>query len=600
MSRITGTGLLGNLFLRCLVLVSTGWLVCLVYPASAQSQRPLPPDRVFSFSVERASSNDVRLTWRIAPDTYLYRDKFEVRDEHGRSVRPVLPAGETKDDPTFGVTVIFRGRVQLLISAEELGARRSLKVTYQGCAERGICYPPIEKQVDLATLVVGDVKPRDFSNVAPPSVSTRTTSPTPIPVARAARDETSMLAGAMMPMLAAFYGLGLLLAFTPCVFPMIPILSGILVRSGGSSVKRGVALSGTYVLSMAAAYASLGLAAAWSGQNLQVVLQTPAAIVAISAAFVVLALSMFGVFELQLPARAIPQSFRQGGSLSASLAGSALLGFGAALIVGPCVTPPLAAALLYVAQTGEIGRGAAALFALGLGMGTPLLAFGVFGPRALPRSGAWLVRIKHVFGFVFLALAIWTTSRIVPILLTWAASSLWIVALIVYLAAGTAAWPITSVRTRAFALIALLVAVGLPGLVLPNMNEAVGPAFGSPTETTVRTSAALDSAVAAARSSGRSMFVSFSADWCVECKLLDRNVFAAQSVRQRMQDFQVIHADVTAPSGESMALMKRFDVVGPPTMFFLDGKTGEEIPGSRSIGSIGAEAFIARIPKGRS
>jgi len=587
-------------------LVTAGWLMSsLLPPAHAQTPKPLPPDRVFSLSVERSARNDIVLSWTIAPNTYLYRDKFEIHGDDGNPIRVALPSGETKDDPTFGVTEIFHERLQLFIAAAELETLDGLKVTYQGCAEQGICYPPIEKTIDLATLAVRDVKPRDFSSVTPPPVSSRPALTAPANTPSAAASETSMLAGAVVPMLLAFFGLGLLLAFTPCVFPMIPILSGILVRSGGASVKRGFAVSATYVLAMAVAYASLGLAAAWSGQNLQMTLQTPAAILAISAAFVVLASSMFGLFELRLPGWALPQLFTRTESVSASIASAALLGFGAALIVGPCVTPPLAAALVYVAQTGDVGRGAAALFCLGLGMGTPLLAFGIFGPRVLPTSGPWLGRINHVFGFVFLALAIWTTSRIAPIALTWAAGSLWIVALVLYVAIA-ARTALTSQSTHglraqlSFLVVVMVAGLGLPALVLLNLRDTVSPAFGSLKETTVRTSEALNNAVAAARSRGRPVFVSFSADWCVECKLLDRNVFGARNVQQHMQDFQVIHADVTSPSSESMALMKRFDVVGPPTMFFLDANTGEEIPGTRSIGSISADGFIARIPKGRS
>src|SRR5260370_32314684 len=237
------------------------------------------------------------------------------------------------------------------------------------------------------------------------------------------RGTTRLLAGHVLAMPAGFFGFGLLLSFTPCVFPMIPILSGILARSGEHlSAKRGFVLSAAYVLAVALAYAALGVAAAWSWQNLQIALQTPLALGAISLVFVALALPMFGLYDLQLPARWIGRLSGGASSNRGSIGGAALLGFGSALIVGPCVTPPLAAALLYVAQVGDLARGASALFALGLGMGVPLLAFGTFGAGLLPKSGPWLVRIKHVFGFVFIGMAVWMLSRIVP---EWLTLELW-------------------------------------------------------------------------------------------------------------------------------------------------------------------------------
>ena len=319
---------------------------------------------------------------------------------------------------SFGQTEVYHNRAQAIVAAELLPRDGDIVVTFQGCAERGICYPPVKVTVDPRMMsIVGGSASREFDTASgkdevqdakleiAPAPSSPEGSPAP---------DQARLQGNIFAMLAAFAGFGLLLSFTPCVFPMIPILSGMLARSSDRlTARRGFVLSGTYVLATALAYAVLGVAVAWSGQNLQVALQTPAVLVAMSAVFLTLAVSMFGYYDLQ-----IPQSWqtRLAGkaSRSGSLGGAAIMGFGSALIVGPCVTPPLAAALIYVAQTGDILRGASALFALGLGMGLPLLAFGTLGAGILPKSGPWLAHTKRLFGFVFVGLAIWIASRVLP------------------------------------------------------------------------------------------------------------------------------------------------------------------------------------------
>jgi thiol:disulfide interchange protein DsbD len=416
-------------------------------------------------------------------------------------------------------------------------------------------------------------------------------------------------------MLAAFFGFGLLLSLTPCVFPMIPILSGILARSGEHlSAKRGFVLSAAYVLAMALAYAALGVAAAWSGQNLQIALQTPLALGAISLVFVALALSMFGLYDLQLPARWIGRLSGGASSNRGSIGGAALLGFGSALIVGPCVTPPLAAALLYVAQAGDLARGASALFALGLGMGVPLLAFGTFGAGLLPKSGPWLVRIKHVFGFVFIGMAVWMLSRIVPEFLTLELWGACLIGLGLYLGAASVFskrfWCNCRVGPEIPGAIALacgaLLLFGsirgndllcsLPILDSCATNDEAAAAIDVQTVTSLAT---FDAAMATARVTGKPVLLDFSANWCVECKIIDRNVLGNRTVRERMRDVVLIRADMTDYNDDSRALMQRFNVVGPPTMIFLNAQAGQEIPETRTVGPVDADTFIGKIANAR-
>jgi thiol:disulfide interchange protein DsbD len=410
-------------------------------------------------------------------------------------------------------------------------------------------------------------------------------------------------------MLLAFVGFGLLLAFTPCIFPMIPILSGMLAQSGERlTARRGFALSAAYVLAMALAYAALGVVVAWSGQNLQAALQTPIALGVMSAVFVALALSMFGLYDLQLPqswqSRLMGPATRRSGSLG----GAAIMGFGSALIVGPCVTPPLAAALVYVAQTGDVLRGALALFALGLGMGLPLLAFGTFGARILPASGPWLSRVKDVFGFVFIGLAIWMLARVIP---------QWAVVLLTGVACAAAGGMLTgsqlqnsaSARAASAGMGLIVLASGVflmiasvtgPDRLLRLAGFSTTASAATASFESVTTQEQLDRALARARQRGKLVMLDFSAEWCVECKVMDRTVFSDPEVLKHLQDFALIRADATDYDQDTRALMKRFGVVGPPTIIFLSPHQDQEVPDTRIIGAVDAKTFTSRLKQLRS
>jgi len=601
-----------------IVFALAAWIVG---SAGVEAQSRIPrADEVFRLSASKSPDGGVSFKWEIAPETYLYRNKVavSVASDGSRPIPVETSAGTNMDDPTFGETEVYYEAARAVVSAGALaaaGSPQTIHVTYQGCAEKlGICYPPETKALDLAALPIAPGEegksaaavssPSDVSADLPLPAET----PAPSTIATPTSDAGAWMGGSLASTLAAFLGFGLLLTFTPCVLPMIPILSGMLARSGGQlSAGRGFALSTAYVLAMAAAYALLGIAAAWSGQNLQAALQAPWALGAMSVLFVILALSMFGLFELQLPSSWTGFISGKTSGMGGSLSGAAVLGFTSALIVGPCVTPPLAGALLYVSQTGDVARGAAALFMLGLGMGLPLIAYGTLGSKALPRSGPWLVRVKQVFGVVFLGIAVAMISRIAPPQVSLALWALLAIGAGVFLGAFDAQ-PDGSLRRLAKT--AGVAAVLYGGtLVVGTAGGASDPlqplAFlardAQPAAATelaasrVTTPAQFDAALRTARAQGRPVLVDFTAGWCVTCREIDRTVFANPVVQTRLRDVAVIRADVTDYNEGSRALMQRFEVVGPPTMFFLSPKDGREIPRTRLIGAVDVNLFLDTI-----
>jgi thioredoxin:protein disulfide reductase len=586
------------------LLFLTFWLL----PAGAAG--PKPPDQVFKLSVTLGEDEELDLNWSIEPGYYLYRDKLTATLA-GKRLKLTTAQGELKDDPTFGPTEIYHHKASAYIEA--VPEKGEVLVTFQGCGENTICYPPVTKTIDLATFAVNDASERAARSPDPTSTESRESSSFgAADLAGNSGADASGLGGDLVSTLLTFLGFGLLLAFTPCTFPMLPILSGMLTRSAGRlSLGRGFALSGSYVLAMASAYGILGIFAAWFGGNLQATLQTPLAVTLMSALFVVLALSMFGFYELQLP-QSLNAKLPAGVGGSGSISGAALLGFTSALIVGPCVTPPLAAALIYVAQTGNALRGSSALFALGLGMGLPLLLLGTFGATMLPKSGAWLIRIKQAFGFVLIGVAIWMMSRILALPLiaaSWgmfvAGAGIWIALVVMRRVEPT--WRLRHVLAAAASPALIVYGVFLASGAIAGWYEPLRPLAWAgmvPSADTwhqgedrfqiVTNEADLDAAIAAGRAEGRRILVDFSADWCTECRLMERTVLADENVRRRLDGMQLIRADVTRYDTQSRSIMHRFAVVGPPTLIFLD-PTGTEVEGARTVGATVVDDFLAKI-----
>ncbi len=594
-------------------------------PSGSAFSRP-ESAQPFRVTANRTADGALALEWAIRSDTYLYRNSITASVD-GKALDLVLPPGAEKDDPNFGRVHVFRDAVSARSVAAQVPATGTLHVTWQGCSDQGICYPAESGTMDLAALQ-NRPQPLVASTLGLPD---RLSAPSPSEPAKevdaavafepAVLDEqessfwspAAVLKGDMAWMLVAFLGFGLLLSLTPCIFPMIPILGGVLARSGHQSVGRGVALSSVYVLAMACAYGVLGLVAGWSGANLQAALQTPWALGGMAAVFVLLALSMFGLFDLQMPSAlssrlsGLMPGAAGGHSNGRSFGSAAVLGFGSALIVGPCVTPPLAAAMLAAAQSGDAGRGAAALFMLGLGMGLPLIAFGAFGARVLPRSGPWLVRVKVLFGLVFLAVALFLVTRLMDGPLALALWGVFALGVAVFIGGfdrleGDAGWSrkLGKASGLALALYGALLITGFAGGASDPMRPLGFLSGGASSSVqvgvkpqVVTSMAGFEAALARARTEGRPALVSFTADWCTVCKSNEK-VLGQPDVATALERTVFIAADVTDYGPDSRALMERFDIIGPPTMFMVD-TSGREVPGSRSIGAIDAQDVSRKL-----
>lgn len=563
-------------------------LLCLLVSAVAQAGnnpfevKPdfLPVGKAFVFTSQRLDSGETQLYWQIADGYYLYQQRLKL-DGLADAHKPPLPEGEAHSDEFFGAQQVYRQGLELKIPA---GASGKIKVGWQGCADAGLCYPPQSLEVDLG---------------GSPALAGNTTQAADQALASSLQQQS--LGWSLL----LFFGLGLVLAFAPCSLPMLPILGGLVVGSGASP-RRGLALASSYVLSMALVYAAMGVIAALLGSNLQAWLQQPWVLGSFAALFVLLALPMFGFFELQLPAflrdRLEDASRqRQGGSLI----GCGILGALSALLVGPCMTAPLAGGLLYIAQTGDLVFGGLALFALGLGIGLPLLLLVTVGNRFLPKPGPWMNLLKGAFGFMFLGTAIYMLRPVLD-------ASLWMGlwgALGLVLAYAT--WQQRAIAGRLLHLFgagALL--VGLWGSLL-----LVGAAGGSdnlwqPLQVysggnvssaattdeafhTVKTPAELQGALDSAKAQGQWVLLDYYADWCVSCKVMEKQVFGQATVMQALSDVRLLRLDVTADNADSRELLNRYKVPGPPSLLWI-GPDGEERRSQRITGEVDAAAFLQR------
>lgn len=568
----------------------------------------LEPDQAFRFFADALDGDTLLVRWDIAEGYYLYKDKltFRLIDGAGASLgEAALPPGETKADPLFGNVVVFHNRLEARLPLRRAGeiTRIDLEVGYQGCAEAGICYPPINKRVSL------DLPPAGAAASDAPALASVVTGAAEQVEPVAEQDRlAALLAGdnALVTVL-AFFGFGLLLALTPCVFPMIPILSGIIAGQGSRiTARKAFVLSVTYVLAMSVTYTVAGVIAGKSGENLQAALQNPWVLSVFAAVFVVLALSMFGFYELQLPSslqsRLTELSNRQQGG---SLLGVAVMGFLSALIVGPCVAPPLAGALIYIGQTGDPWLGGLALFALSMGMGAPLIAMGTLEGKYLPRAGGWMNAVKAVFGVLMLGVAIYLLDRVLP---GWLILALWAVLCMVsaiYLGAleplGRDAsgfrklWKGLGLVLLVYGTLLMLgAASGGNDMLRPLKGIAVAGAADGPGHGLafrgIKGLEGLERELAAAHDAGQPVLLDFYADWCVSCKEMEKFTFSDPGVAQAVAGARLLQADVTANDDSDQALLKAFRLIGPPAILFFD-REGRERRGYRLVGFLGAGEF---------
>jgi len=570
--------------------------------SAAEEQEVLAPDVAFQANIAAEDSQIVRADFTIAPGHYLYKErfKFEILSSGAVINGITLPAGIPKDDPTFGNTEVYYDAVSAKIHLSEGSSfPLQLQLTYQGCSAIGLCYAPIRKLFTVAAdgssgIVDAASRAANAGNAAD------TTSPQD-PVADLLKD------GKLWLIAAGFFGFGLLLSLTPCVLPMIPILSSIIVGGKKSGRLHNFNLSLAYTLGMALTYTLMGIAAGLSGQMLGAALQNAWALGFGALIFVLLALSMFGFYELQLPSalesRITGLTNRiKGGHFF----GVFLMGVLSALILSPCVAAPLAAALLYISQTHDVVLGAVALFSLSMGMGVPLLLLGASSHSLLPKAGAWMNAVRNFFGVVMLAMAVWLLAPLLPSalqLMLWAAL---LIVPAIYMHA------LDALPANAHKWMKLWKGVGIMMLVLGILlligamtggKSPLQPLAGlhaSAAQTTsshlaferVRSTDELDSRLNAAK--GKMVMLDFYADWCVACKELELFTFSDPRVQATLKDAVLLQVDVTNNSDEDSALLKRFSLFGPPGIIFFDAN-GQELTQTRVIGFQNADKFLATL-----
>ncbi|MDQ7989067.1 MAG: protein-disulfide reductase DsbD [Candidatus Dactylopiibacterium sp.] len=607
---------------RLLLLIT---LLCCLRGASAAQPEPLPPDQAYRLVASLVDARQIAVRFTIAPGYYLYRDKLAFRLEgDGQTLAAVeLPPGLDHEDRFFGKQPIYRGTLQLTLPlAEPARLPLTLVVSHQGCADFGLCYPPSEVPVALAMANMSQAadtgargavliealaapalaqdRPATAADIAPAEATAS---------AQPSADDADGIArlldgGDLALILASFFGFGLLLAFTPCTLPMLPILSGIIVGHGHRiGHGRTFALCAAYVLGMAATYAGAGVAAGFSGQLLSAWLQNVWVLGAFAALFVLLALAMFGVYELQLPARWQQRLSASAGRHGGSLPQLAVMGAISALIVGPCVAAPLAGALLYIARSHDAVLGGLALFALGLGMGVPLIAIGVAARRFLPRPGPWMTLVQRFFGFLLLATALYLVAPLLPPLVTMLGWGALLVFAGVFLRAldrlpaqaDTAARFFKALGVLALIAGAAIVVGGLAGGRDPLRPLAALRGEAAPVFERIRDSAELDARIAA---SSKPVMFDFYADWCVSCREMEHRTFSDPRVSAQLAGFTLLQVDVTANTPAHRELLRRFGLFGPPgILFFPPG--GEELRTRRVVGFLGPERFaevLAAIP----
>ncbi|TCP14619.1 thiol:disulfide interchange protein DsbD [Crenobacter luteus] len=586
------TALLSILTRRLALLLALACLLPAPARAAVDADELLPPEKAFPITAVR-DGDTVKVTVGVSPGYYLYRDRsrFESAPPGLLAGAPRFPEGKEKQDPFFGKQVVYTRTAEFVLPlAPGAPERFALTVTVQGCAEVGVCYPPY-----TSTLTVGGK-----GGVLDWLGGTGTATPPP-----ANAPPTLLGDGGRLLTLGAFWLAGLGMAFTACMYPLLPILSSLIAGQGQALTRRrGLALAFAYVQGMALSYTAVGVLAGLTGSLLTVWLQQPAVVLSAAGLMVALALSMFGLFNLQLPSalqtRLAERSNRLPGGRFVTVF---LMGVLSALIVGPCVAPPLALALGYIGRTGDALLGGATLYAMALGLGTPLLLLGAFGGEVLPRAGAWMKGVKAAFGVVMLGVALWMATPFLPgmaVMLGWAA-----------LAIGSAVFlrAFDALPSNAGAPQRLLKALGLvlflvgaaqlvgalsgrhePGTPLKGLFGAEARAVEALPFQPIDDVAALDAALAA--SAGKPVLLDFYADWCVACKELEAGTFTDPAVAAAMRRYTLLRADVTANKAAHQALMKRFGLFGPPGLILFDPQGREA---DRVIGFVEADAFLPRL-----
>jgi thiol:disulfide interchange protein DsbD len=587
----------------------------------------LHPDKAFVWAAEATGPETIRITWQIADGYYLYTDKFRFEVSAGDasvdSDALQLPKGKIKEDPSFGRVEVVYHEVQIDVPVTRHAAAATpvtLNFRYQGCKEDSICYPPQKKQVELMLLsMLAGPAAAATPGDAPPAGVMAQTGGSPVTgeggeLLMSEQDSISqkLKDGGMFLNIMAFFGFGLLLSLTPCVFPMIPILSGIIIGQGDKiTTMQAFILSLIYVVAMALTYALAGVVAAMLNFNIQAAAQNVWLLSFFSLVFVALAMSMFGFYEIQLPSavqtRLAKWSDSQEGG---TFAGVFVMGVLSAIIVGPCVAPPLAGALLYISQTGDKLLGGMALFALGVGMGVPLLAIGASAGSLLPRAGNWMELIKHIFGVMMIAVAVWFISRVLPPMVElylWAAL---LIVTAIYMGAldrleqgatWARLWKGAGVLMLVYGIVLVVGgSAGSQSVFKPLAGLAMSSTGGNTAAHNelefkrIKSLDNLNAEIAMAQQQGKAVMLDFYADWCIACIEMETYTFTVPEVHEALANVVLLQADVTANDDLDQELMQNFNIFGPPAILFF-AANGEERKAYRLVGFVEAVKFTAHV-----
>ncbi len=594
-------------------LVAVALLLVSVHSVRAADEF-LDPEVAFKLAARALDDRSVEVTVTAVPGYYLYREQFKFEAAGVALGAPVMPEGKTKFDETFQKNVeTYRDAVRITIPVQQAPARFQLMVTSQGCADKGLCYPPLQRGVEVRLKRFGGdgtVRLLGVAEAIVPSSSSVTTPDASQSAPSASGNDqldSALRGGRFWPVVGVFLVAGVLLSLTPCVLPMLPILSSIIVGQGTPVSRwRGFALAVSYSLGMALVYTALGVAAGLAGAGLAAALQNPWVLGAFALALVGLAMSMFGVYELQLP---VAFSGRMASASQRLPAGRFvpvfMMGGVSALIVSPCVAAPLAGALVYLSQTKDVLLGGSALFSLAAGMSVPLLLVGASAGALLPRAGSWMNEVKRLFGLLLLGVALWTVQSVLPAALALALWGALLISAAVMMVSQTnghqhGGWSRSLWRRCTAAVLAVVGMLQIAGAAsggtdplqplahLARRGESGGaaPSFGP-----LRSVAELETAL---RTAGRPVMLDFYADWCVSCKEMERYTFSDPAVQRKLQGALLLKADVTANNADDRALLKRFGLFGPPGTIFFDA-AGREMPNARIVGFQDSAQFLKTL-----
>jgi thiol:disulfide interchange protein DsbD len=579
---------------------------------SSNSEDILSPEQAFVLTITKLDGSTLLASWDIQPSYYLYRNKFFLDIKGAEFAEINFPKGKIKDDDYFGKVQIHRGLLEVKLPLKNIKNKNlELIVNYQGCADAGVCYPP-QKTTTKVNFNTGEMILLS-PNVTKPKIKTTTSKPTL--KTKTLSEQDSIVAvlenSNFWVILLLFLGFGLLLTFTPCVFPMIPILSRMIIGQGETiTTKRAFIMSLTFVLTMAITYAIIGIVAGYSGANLQIIFQNQWALMSFSIIFVILALSMFGLFEIQLPrnfqAKISQKSAQHSGN---SLGNVFIMGFLSTLIVGPCAAPALAGAFIYIGNTGDAVLGGMALFSMGIGMGLPLIIIGTTAGKFLPKAGLWMDKVKGVFGLMMLGVAVYLLDRIIPnsvSLILWASlitfSAIYLGALDTLTKNSglmTRLWKTCNLILLGYAVLLWLLVVRGPDsgghMLAPlqglNFNTSQTTNKGHAKFISINSSKALDDILIV--NPNKLVILDFQADWCISCKELERFVFSKPVVISALEETIFLKIDVTKNNTNDKEIMRQFNIIGPPAFLFF--KQNTEIKNARLIGEFDADFFINHL-----